>query len=269
MISDFRRLRFSWSNFSFWSRAANWRRISSSSLEIFPSSSFHSSSSDCFVSIKLSSSFSSWSELFSSWTIRSWSCLISITWRLISAWSLLICAYPLRISSAFFSCCLIFILAVFCSIYFCRSSSWNPAMVSRSVFLWFLFSSMDFCISTRFCFNWSVFVSSSSISRRLPSRLLLFLKVPPVIEPPGLKDSPSVVTILRLCLYFFPIAIAWSMLSTTSTLPRRNFVICWYWGGTDTSSLAIPTTPGSFSASFDVNSPRGLILLIGRKVARP
>ena len=54
-------------------------------------------------------------------------------------------------------------------------------------------------------------------SRRFPA----FLKAPPVMEPPGLNDSPSRVTIRREYLYFLAMAMAWSMWSTTSVLPRR------------------------------------------------
>ena len=39
------------------------------------------------------------------------------------------------------------------------------------------------------------FAASSSISLLLPRRLLLFLKAPPLIAPPGTRSSPSSVTI--------------------------------------------------------------------------
>ena len=55
-------------------------------------------------------------------------------------------------------------------------------------------SSLPLCPPILVCIASSVFFqclrlcsSSSSISRRLPSRLLLFRKAPPVMEPPGLK----------------------------------------------------------------------------------
>ena len=88
----------------------------------------------------------------------------------------------------------------------CRS-----AMVSRITLRLLLLSLMDFCMSSMSFFNALTLDSSSSISRRRPRRLLLFLKEPPDMEPPGLKDSPSTVTMRRLCLYFLAMAMAWSI----------------------------------------------------------
>ena len=89
------------------------------------------------------------------------------------------------------------------------------------------------------------------------------------MDPPGLKDSPSMVTIRRLWWYFFAMAIAWSIWSTTRTLPRRYLVSPVYSFSVVTRSEARPITPASFNASFWLNSPLVLMLFKGRNVARP
>ena len=110
---------------------------------------------------------------------------------------------------------------------------------------------------------------SSSISLRLPRRLLEFLNAPPVIEPPGFNCSPSSVTILIECLYFFAIKSALSILSTTSILPNRYFASFSYSNDTLTRLLATPTTPFSL-----IHGSLSSVCLTckadnGRNVARP
>ena len=45
--------------------------------------------------------------------------------------------------------------------------------------------------------------------------------LPPVIEPPALKISPSLVTILNEFLYFLDISSALSISSTITVLPSK------------------------------------------------
>ena len=111
--------------------------------------------------------------------------------------------------------------------------------------------------------------SNSSISLRRPSRLLEFLKAPPVMEPPALKSSPSRVTMRRLYLYFLASAMALSMVSATTTRPNRYLARPSYRETTWTRSLASPRTPFSFRAAGWENVCLPLMLVNGRKVALP
>ena len=142
------------------------------------------------------------------------------------------------------------------------------ARSSRSVFLRSRLSRMIFCIFCSSSFSAATFPSSSSISRRRPRRLLLFRNAPPVMEPPGLKDSPSNVTIRKVWRYFLAMTMAWSMVSTTSVLPRSCDSRVRYVLSAVTSVSASPITPSSFSAAgFWKLLLR--ILVRGRNVARP
>ena len=62
---------------------------------------------------------------------------------------------------------------------------------------------------------------------------------------------------------------AWSMVSTTITLPRRYLATPSYSFLISTKSLASPNTPFSSNASGALKLVLLLILLRGRKVARP
>ncbi len=95
---------------------------------------------------------------------------------------------------------------------------------------------------------------SSSISRLLPRRLLLFLKAPPLIAPPGTKSSPSNVTIRIPYPNFLAIFTALSTWSTTIILPSMAFATFLYFPSTLTSRSAIPMAPFSFKASGFLNS---------------
>ena len=82
-----------------------------------------------------------------------------------------------------------------------------------------------------------------------PRRLLVFLKAPPVMEPPALSNSPSKVTILREYWNFLANAIAWSMLIHHHHLAQQILRISpSYCFSACTRVLARPITPGSFKA---------------------
>ncbi len=111
--------------------------------------------------------------------------------------------------------------------------------------------------------------SRPSISLRRPSRLLLFLKAPPDIVPPGLNKSPSLVTILIVWLYLLARAIALSILSTTICLPSRYCIRFLYSVSARTSEEAVPITPFCpIMPSAFIPCP-ALISASGRNVARP
>ena len=74
---------------------------------------------------------------------------------------------------------------------FCRTIS------SRSAFLCNRHASICICSVCRASLCFCTCRSRSSISRRRPSRLLELRNAPPLMEPPGLKSSPSVVTIRK------------------------------------------------------------------------
>ena len=153
--------------------------------------------------------------------------------------------------------------ASFCSLVFSCSSSpfFSWARLSFKASSFWIFS-----ICTRALLQVS---SSSSISLRRPSRLLLFLKAPPVMEPPALKSSPSRVTMRRLYLYFLARAMALSMVSTTTTRPRRYRASPLYCPSTWTRSWASPRTPFSLRAAGCEKFWLPLMLVRGRKVALP
>ena len=121
----------------------------------------------------------------------------------------------------------------------------------------------------KFSVSFFILISSSSSSRFRPSKLLLFLKAPPVIDPPGFNSSPSSVTMRRLLLYFAETFIPWSIVSTTTILPSKNDTNLLYISDVLTRLLASPITPGSFNASFCENSSRTVIASSGKNVARP
>ena len=89
------------------------------------------------------------------------------------------------------------------------------------------------------------------------------------MEPPGLKSSPSSVTIRRLYLYLRAILTALSTLSTTTILPSRDAATSRYRSSVFTRVSARPSTPGSLKTSFMRNSCLLRMLVSGRKVALP
>ena len=91
-----------------------------------------------------------------------------------------------------------FIFAVFWRMNSCCSSSFTASSSSPFSSMAVKISSLRLFIFSISCFTPSISVSISSTSRLLARRLEEFLKAPPVMEPPGLKYSPSNVTIWRL-----------------------------------------------------------------------
>ena len=171
--------------------------------------------------------------------------LISVISRSTSAICELISVNELIISSLRFVAEFKFITMVFFSTCASRIALFKESFCSLSEATVFLSSEVNDLCSLSDLLTSETFFFNSSISLRLPRRLLAFLNAPPVIEPPGLSCSPSRVTILNEYLYFFAIARALSMLSTTRILPRRYFASFVYSKSTRTRLLANPITPFS------------------------
>ena len=141
--------------------------------------------------------------------------LISNNWRSISLLSDCNAANFLLFSSFCSVARLKFIFSVFWRSIAFFSSSWIWRMSSFSKSLAVLMSSKRFLWPCRACASRAVSFCRSSISRFRPRRLLVLRKAPPVMDPPGLRDSPSSVTILKLYWYFLAREMAWSIWSTT------------------------------------------------------
>ena len=162
-------------------------------------------SSSFICSSKITWNCSAWALISSSRTsaslisssVRSFPFLISVNCSSISWLSFF---KPSNTLSLSFFCCKVrstFILAVFCCKYCScksvRTFSISCMASSCAVRISSLRSLQDAMV---FFSSSSLFVKSS-ISRFLPRRLPVFLKAPPAMEPPGLKYSPSKVTICK------------------------------------------------------------------------
>ena len=89
------------------------------------------------------------------------------------------------------------------------------------------------------------------------------------MEPPGLRSSPSSVTMRRECLYFLPKAIAWSIVSANTKRPSRYSINPSNFDSFSTNSDTLPMTPGSERTSSLIRPPEADTVVSGKKVARP
>ena len=180
----------SWKSFiAFW--------ISSISFSVFSRLSLYFSTLFCTVRISDSVNFNSW-LFFSNFSFAPANSSLS---EFISFWR-----------DAFSS-------SVFC---WETSISLSSSLQSR------ISSSSSSCLRESKAHNSSSFFSAScksAISLFLPKMPPVFLlKLPPVIVPPALSTSPLRVTILYLCPVFPARAMALSIVSTITTLPKRLFI---------------------------------------------
>ena len=163
--------------------------------ELSVSCSLFSSNSFWNPEMLASTDFSISSEPVSSFWISSLSCLISSTCFSISFNSSIKEREPASASSMRSSALSTESLAVFCSINLRWMSAFRASNSIRMVFLFCLVSSISFWMVSTLERRSLIFFSKSSISLLRPRRLLLFLKAPPLMAPPGTKSSPSMVTI--------------------------------------------------------------------------
>ena len=230
--------------------------FNSVSFLVFSTTCF--SSSEFLSSVSLSSSLNLLLFLLISWIseailllsrVNPWYCVIILSFWVFACFKL--------ISTVFLIIC----------------CSWSPALIlfisSLTALVLLLLSSNSLSKALFSSLNLEIYFSSSSISLRLPKRLLLFLNAPPEIEPPTLRYSPSSVTILTVYLYLRSMEMALSTVSTTITLPSKYFATPSYSFLTSTKSLARPITPFSSKASGALKFVLLLILLKGKNVARP
>ena len=106
---------------------------------------------------------------------------------------------------------------------------------------------------------------------RASMELVCCLRRPPVIEPPGMRTSPSRVTILTWCLRALARLWAASIRSQTKVVPSKLATIIWFTGSYSTKSEARPIKPAVWLAVWICPAPRwrAFMLARGRKVARP
>ena len=135
------------------------------------------------------------------WLLSFNSCLFALISSICAAsspFSRLMLANPRSTSASFACTCSRFRVYVFIRMFIFWISVFNssriPFCFSRSS----VRNVICFLCSSSFTESFSICSSISSSSRFRPSRFDVFLNAPPVIDPPGLKYSPSNVTICKL-----------------------------------------------------------------------